>query len=107
VNIGANSMLAADPVTREVKRFLTSPKNCEVTGVTSTPDGKTFFVGIQHPGEDWSGSFTAKSTWPDSGRNGPTSLNSTGALATPTKPRAATLVITHNGGAKIGAGGAV
>jgi len=107
VNIGANSMLAADPVTREVKRFLTSPKNCEVTGVTSTPDGKTFFVGIQHPGEDWSGSFTANSTWPDSGRNGPTSLNSTGALATPTKPRAATLVITHNGGQKIGAGGAV
>jgi secreted PhoX family phosphatase len=100
-------MLAADPVTREVKRFLTSPKNCEVTGVTSTPDGKTFFVGIQHPGEDWSGSFTANSTWPDSGINGPTRLNPTGAATTPTKPRAATLVITHNGGAKIGAGGAV
>jgi secreted PhoX family phosphatase len=47
--------VAADPVTREVKRFLTSPKNCEVTGATSTPDGKTFFVGIQHPGEDWVG----------------------------------------------------
>ena len=106
-NIGANSMLAADPVTREVKRFLTSPKNCEVTGVTSTPDGKTFFVGIQHPGEDWVGSFTSKSTWPDSGINGPTRLNPTGAAMTPTKPRAATLVITHNGGQKIGAGGAV
>ena len=100
-------MLAADPVTREVKRFLTSPKNCEVTGVTSTPDGKTFFVGIQHPGEDWSGSFTANSTWPDSGINGPTRLNTTGAATTPVKPRAATLVITHNGGQKIGAGGAV
>ena len=106
-NIGANSMLAADPVTREVKRFLTSPKNCEVTGVTSTPDGKTFFVGIQHPGEDWVGSFTANSTWPDSGINGPTRLNPTGAAMTPTKPRAATLVITHNGGQKIGSGGAV
>lgn len=106
-NIGANSMLAADPVTREVKRFLTSPKNCEVTGVTSTPDGKTFFVGIQHPGEDWEGSFTSNSTWPDSGINGSTRLNPTGAATTPLKPRAATLVITHNGGAKIGAGGSV
>lgn len=106
INIGGNSMLAADPVTREVKRFLTSPKNCEVTGVTSTPDGKTFFVGIQHPGEDWTSSFTQNSTWPDSGINGPTSLNPSGNPATPVKPRAATLVITHNGGQKIGVGGA-
>lgn len=106
INIGGNSMLAADPVTREVKRFLTSPKNCEVTGVTSTPDGKTFFVGIQHPGEDWTSSFIQNSTWPDSGINGPTSLNPSGNPATPVKPRAATLVITHNGGQKIGVGGA-
>ena len=34
VNIGANIMACADPNTREIRRFLTSPPNCEVTGVT-------------------------------------------------------------------------
>jgi secreted PhoX family phosphatase len=99
VNIGANSMLAADPSTREVRRFLTSPPNCEVTGVCGTPDGRTMFVGIQHPGEDWAGSFTSKSSWPDNGNNGPTTLSVGGAV----KPRSATLVITRTGGGKIGA----
>ncbi len=99
VNIGANSMLAADPSTREVRRFLTSPPNCEVTGVVGTPDGRTMFVGIQHPGEDWSGSFTSKSGWPDNGANGTTTLSG----QAPVKPRSATVVITRIGGGKIGA----
>jgi uncharacterized protein len=34
---GNNQMLAADPETREVRRFLTGPNSCERTGVTSTP----------------------------------------------------------------------
>ncbi len=55
VNIGANSMVCADPNTGMTRRFLTGPRNCEVTGVTMTPDGKTMFVGIQHPGEDAAG----------------------------------------------------
>ncbi len=99
VNIGANSMLCADPSTGEIKRFLTSPRNCEVTGVVSTPDGKTMFVNIQHPGEDWSGSFTQRSTWPDSGVNGSTALSGGPVV----KPRAATLVITKDDGGVIGA----
>jgi hypothetical protein len=57
------------------------------------------FVGIQHPGEDWAGSFTSKSSWPDNGNNGPTTLSAGGAV----KPRSATLVITRTGGGKIGA----
>ena len=97
--IGGNSLLASDPSTREVRRFMTSPPNCEVTGITGTPDGKTLFVGIQHPGEDWSGSFTSKSSWPDNGQNGTTTLSAAG----PVKPRSATLVITRNDGGKIGA----
>ena len=66
-----NVMLCANPATGETRRFLTSPKNCEVTGVAGTSDGKTLFVGIQHPGEDWMNTFTDNSTWPDSGINGP------------------------------------
>jgi secreted PhoX family phosphatase len=101
-NIGANSMFCADPSTGEIRRFANTPANCEITGVVTTPDGKTMFINIQHPGEDWSGSFTARSTWPDSGANGPTTL-----AATPVKPRAATVVITRDDGGVIGADGLI
>ena len=44
-------MLAADPTTGEVRRFLTGPVGCEITAVQFTPDMRTMFVNIQHPGE--------------------------------------------------------
>jgi secreted PhoX family phosphatase len=54
-----NQMLAADQ-TRvdaegqpEVRRFLTGPVGCEVTGVITTPDQRTMFVNIQHPSGSW------------------------------------------------------
>ncbi|MEW5789421.1 MAG: PhoX family phosphatase [Pseudomonadota bacterium] len=99
VNIGGNVMMCADPATGATKRFLTSPKNCEVTGVIGTPDGKTLFVGIQHPGEDWVGSFTANSTWPDSGINGPTTCSGLSAVY---KPRSGVVVITKDDAGVIG-----
>lgn len=101
VNIGGNVMMCVDPVTRESRRFLTSPKNCEVTGVVTTPDGKTMFVGIQHPGEDWSASFTDNSTWPDSGVNGATTYSGLPAVQ---KPRSGVVVITKDDGGVIGTG---
>jgi uncharacterized protein len=93
-NIGNNQMLAADPATGEVKRFLTGPRNCEVTGVAQTPDGRTMFVNIQHPGEPGSGENNpanpgALSTWPDGPGIG--------------RPRSATVVITKDDGGVIGA----
>ncbi|MGW0819805.1 PhoX family protein [Streptomyces sp. NPDC002845] len=48
---GNNALLAADTTTGTVRRFLTAPRGAEVTGVTATPDGRTLFVNIQHPGE--------------------------------------------------------
>jgi hypothetical protein len=98
VNIGGNAMYCADPATRQITRFLTSPIRCEVTGVVTTPDNKTMFVNIQHPGESWSGSFTSRSTWPDSGINGPTTQSANGAI----KPRSATVIITKDDGGVIG-----
>ncbi len=82
-----NGMLAADPATGEIRRFLTGPWGQECTGVISTPDGRTMFVNFQHPG----GHATAEqfaagdmgSIWPD------------GDPAIP--PRSATIVITKNG----------
>ncbi len=49
--MGNNQMLCSDPATGEIRRFLTGPVACEVTGLTFSPDHKTMFVGIQHPGE--------------------------------------------------------
>ena len=48
--MGNNQMLAGDPVTGEIRRFLTGPNGCEVTGLTWSADRRTMFVGIQHPG---------------------------------------------------------
>ena len=48
---GNNQMLVGDPATGEIRRFMVGPKQCEITGVTWSPDRRTVFVGIQHPGE--------------------------------------------------------
>ncbi len=49
--MGNNQMLCANPVTGEIKRFMVGPVGCEITGLAFTPDHKSMFVGIQHPGE--------------------------------------------------------
>lgn len=50
VGMGNNQMLAGDPATGQIERFLTGPKGSEVTGLTWSADKRTMFVGIQHPG---------------------------------------------------------
>ena len=92
-NIGNNQMLACDPGTGETRRFLTGPTNCEVTGVTLTPDGTSMFINIQHPGETPSErSDPAEpikySKWPDFRADG--------------RPRSATVVIRKRDGGVIG-----
>ena len=56
--LGANDqMLAANPYVNdsrgapELRRFFTGVRGCEVTGVITTPDQRTMFVNIQHPGD--------------------------------------------------------
>ncbi|MDL0432173.1 PhoX family phosphatase [Marinobacter sp. TBZ242] len=73
-----NMMLAANPVTREIKRFFVGPQNCEVTGVVTTPDVKTMFVNIQHP----------RGNWPDPSED---------------RPRDATVIVTRDDGGVVGA----
>jgi secreted PhoX family phosphatase len=91
---GNNQMLCAEPATGEIRRFLQGPKQCEVTGVFVTPDEKTMFVGIQHPGEtpDDSPNDPADpkkfSSWPDGAAGG--------------RPRSSCLVITKDDGGEIG-----
>lgn len=97
--IANNQMLAADPGTGEVRRFLTGPRGCEITGVVTTPDQTTMFVNVQHPGGSttyWNARHGAPGTadprtvsnWPDHDPAG--------------RPRSATLVIRWADGGKVG-----
>ena len=55
--MGNNQMLMADTKTGQISRFLVGPKECEITGLTWSPDKNTMFVGIQHPGRDGNSNF--------------------------------------------------
>jgi uncharacterized protein len=88
-----NAMYASDPNTREFRRFLIGPKGCEITGIDMTPDLKTMFINIQHPGESPSErSDPAKpkaiSNWPDKDKF--------------TRPRSATIAIWRSDGKRVG-----
>ncbi|MCX8954259.1 PhoX family phosphatase [Ruegeria sp. NA] len=78
---GNNQMLAGDPVTGEIRRFLVGPNECEITGLSWSPDRRTMFVGIQHPGED------GNSHWPDGGNS---------------VPRSAIIAVTRQDGGLVG-----
>ena len=91
--------LGAKPTAATLKRFLVGPVDCEITGCTETPDGKTLFINIQHPGETIRKANLADPTkylshWP-----GNAGYGAGGALA---RPRSATIVITRNDGGLIG-----
>ena len=61
--LDVTTRVGAKPAADKLRRFLVGPKDCEITGITETPDGRTVFVNIQHPGED--ANFDAPSTrWP-------------------------------------------
>ena len=105
----AGAALAATAAGRKVtettlKRFLVGPRDQEITGVIETPDGKTMFVNVQHPGEDTpnanvvanAGDFS--SYWPAAER-----APGSAALVGGARPRSATVVITKNDGGLIGA----
>ncbi len=66
-NMGNNQMLLGNTQTGEIRRFMTGPKECEITGITWSADKKTMFVGIQHPGEK------GNSHWPNGGNSVPRS----------------------------------
>ena len=80
--MGNNQMLCADPDSGEIRRFMVGPVGCEVTGISFSPDQKTLFVGIQHPGEN------GGSTFPEHLPNG--------------KPRSSVMAISREDGGIVG-----
>jgi secreted PhoX family phosphatase len=82
-----NQMVVADTFTGEIKRMFTGVPGCEITGVTPTPDRRTLFINVQHPGDgDPDVSNFPKLGGPDGG----------------TVPRDCTIVITRKDGGVIG-----
>ncbi len=91
-----NTQVGKAPNTTTLKRFLVGPKGCEITGWCETPDGKTIFVNIQHPGEntkmsDVNNPNNFESQWPANAGYGPGK-----------RPRSATIAITKADGGRIG-----
>jgi secreted PhoX family phosphatase len=89
-NMGNCHMMLADIPTGRIGRFLSGPNGCEITGWTMTPDQKSLFINIQHPGEGGTvppaPPNTTTSTWPDNAR----------------PARSSTVVITKDDGGVIG-----
>jgi secreted PhoX family phosphatase len=79
-----------------LKRFLVGPKDCEITGLCESPDGRAMFINIQHPGEgtkmaDVNDPAKYTSQWP-----------SNIGYGAGKRPRSATIVITKIDGGVIG-----
>jgi uncharacterized protein len=84
---GNNQMLAANPYTGEIRRFFVGPLGQEVTGCITTPDNRTLFINIQHPGESGESFPQVASNWPDGGN---------------ARARSATVIITRDDGGVVG-----
>lgn len=76
--MGTNQLLCADPLSREVRRFLVGPRGCEITGITWSPDYRAMWINVQHP----------ELSFPASDGQ--------------SRPRSSTVLITKNDGGVIG-----
>lgn len=89
---GQETMVGKQVTDENLRRFLTGPKQCEITGVTMTPDYKAIFINVQHPGENSPSFDKPSSNWPASQKD---PNNKTA------RPRSATVVITRKDGGVI------
>jgi hypothetical protein len=81
---------------------MTGPRGCEITGITATPDQRTLFVNIQHPGESTAYWNTLAGGPPSTALPSRVSSWPYGSESNPRRPRPATVVIRRKDGGRIG-----
>ena len=96
---GQATFMGAKPTEATVRRFLVGPFDCEITGVVATPDGKTLFFNVQHPGEDAEKANFATNTFTSYWPGNQPGLSSSHAGRK--RPRSATVVVTRKDGGTI------
>lgn len=73
----------------QTRKFFSGPAGCEITGACFTPDGRSLFLSVQHPGDGEGTTYEApRSRWPDFREDMP--------------PRPSVLAITKRDGGIIG-----
>jgi secreted PhoX family phosphatase len=96
---GRNQLLRCAGVSKsdaglvQAQRFLSTPVNAEIGGLAFTPDGRTLFVNIAHPGETPGAASDPNapnrlSNWPDFKPDG--------------RPRSATVALRRDDGGSVG-----
>lgn len=86
-----------------LRRLVVGPKDCEITGLTESGDGKALFINIQHPGEETSDLANPTSSWPYPLAGGGFGNPAAGVTPSGTiRPRSATIVLTRIDGGLIG-----
>lgn len=80
-----DQMLVADADTGEIRRMFEGVPGCEITGIATTPDRRTMFINVQHPGG-----------------GDPTETNFPYPFDGTTIPRDATVAITRKDGGIVG-----
>lgn len=83
-----NQLLVGDTSTGEIRRLFTGVEDCEITGIAFTPDRKTMFINVQHPGWDNFESSLEPQEFP--------------GIEGPNVPRDCTVVITRKDGGIVG-----
>jgi hypothetical protein len=71
----------------EIRRFLVGCRSQEVTGCIATPDNRTLFINLQHPGDDSESNPVLTSHWSDGGD---------------ARPRSAVVVVTRDDDGVVG-----
>jgi len=88
----ADSVYAAEtsgPRRGATRCFFSAPRGAEICGPEFTPDGKTLFLSIQHPGDESGSTYDKPSTrWPDFKDGVP--------------PRSSVVAVTKSDGGEIG-----
>lgn len=87
-----------------LRRLVVGPKECEITGLTESGDGKALFINIQHPGERTNNLTAAPtSAWPYELPDGTFGNPPAGVVpVVGNRPRSATIVLTRIDGGLIG-----